>query len=67
VRTKLDKIICLLILFFLTCNAVYSQQAFQLSLGGSKEDNAYDVVDAGNNQFYVLSTTNSFGAGGYDI
>lgn len=40
---------------------------FQFAFGGSGSDIAYDIVDAGNNQFYVVGTTNSFGSGGNDI
>jgi len=42
-------------------------QAFQFAFGGSGSDVAYDITDAGNNQFYVVGTTNSYGAGGTDI
>jgi len=40
---------------------------FEFAFGGSGSDIAYDIVDAGNNQFYVVGTTNSFGSGGNDI
>ncbi len=42
-------------------------KTFQISLGGLSSDIAYDIVDAGNNEFYTVGTTNSFGAGGIDV
>lgn len=39
----------------------------QANYGGGGEDIAYDVVDAGNGQFFMVGNTKSFGAGGTDI
>lgn len=42
-------------------------KAVQFAFGGSGSDIAYDIIDAGNNQFYVVGTTDGYGAGGTDI
>lgn len=52
-------------------SAILSQNSclkvLQANYGGTKSDIAYDVINAGNGQFYMIGNTNSFGAGGYDI
>jgi hypothetical protein len=61
----------MLFLFFIIVFCISSSaqcyKAFQFAYGSSGNDIAYDIVDAGNNQFYVVGTTDGYGAGGNDI
>ena len=40
---------------------------FQYAIGGAGNDRAYDVAAGDNNEFYVVGTTQSFGASGDDV
>ncbi len=67
-RIKIFICIALVLTFTFLCSFPHAQQALQLTYGGDGNDKAYDIVDAGNNQFYVIGNSNSSGsAGGYDI
>jgi len=65
-----QKEILLLTVFLFTFSLLSKGQCrkdFEFAFGGTGSDIAYDIIDAGNNQFYVIGTTNSFGSGGNDI
>jgi hypothetical protein len=60
------KPIIILIIIGLSCDCL-PQSQFQLTIGGSNEDFASDIIQSADGGFIVAGTVASFGAGSYDI